>query len=88
MGAEAVTLLWQLIAPFAGYLAAAGLALVAWFGNGALQRRKGRKAAEAEAKAKVARDTIATRERIDNAVSKLDPVDADAARDRLRKRKP
>ena len=79
-----MTLLWQLIAPFAGYLAAAGLALAAWFGNGAMQRRKGRKAAEAEAKAKAARDNAATVERVLNETPSADPVDD--IRKRLRDR--
>ncbi len=76
-----MTLLWQLISPFAGYIAAAGLALAAWFGNAALNRRKGRKAAEADAAAKAARDTIKAHE-VRNEVET--DVARGNARDRLR----
>jgi hypothetical protein len=42
--------LWQLVEPFVGYLALALTALAAWWGNGKLKERKGRKEEEAAAK--------------------------------------
>jgi hypothetical protein len=43
-------ILWQLVEPFVGYLALAVTALVAWWGNGKLKERKGRKLEEVAAR--------------------------------------
>jgi len=45
-----MTFLFDLLSPFFGYIAVAIAALVAWWGNGKLKERKGRKEEEAAAK--------------------------------------
>lgn len=74
-------MLWELIQPFAGYLAIGLTALVAWWGKGKLGERKGRKEERARRDAADAKETIKAHE-------VRNEVDADAsrgnARDRLR----
>jgi hypothetical protein len=70
-----MTILWTLIEPILGPLILALLGGAAWVGNNVLQRRKGRKKAEADAAAKAARDNAATVERVLNETPSADPVD-------------
>jgi hypothetical protein len=69
-----MTLLWQLVEPILGPLILALLGGAAWWGNGKLKERKGRKLAEADAREKAARDNAATVERVLNETPSADPV--------------
>ncbi len=59
-----MTLLWELIQPFIGYIGLGLTALLALWGKGKLDQRKGRKAERAEAKQKDAENAQDIRDRV------------------------
>jgi Flp pilus assembly protein TadB len=62
-----MTLIWSLIEPFVGYLAAVVAALGVFLAAQAKAKRDGRKQAEAKAKEKDREEADARRKRIDDA---------------------
>jgi len=79
-----MAILWDLISPFAGYIAG-GIALVlAWWGKGKLGERKGRKDERDKRAAADAKEHKETVERVLDEATSADP--ADDIRKRMRER--
>ena len=77
-----MSLIWEILSPYAVQIGAVLLAALAWFGNNWRQRRKGRVEAEAARDAADAKKTIkAHKERSD---VEADVARGGDARDRLR----